>query len=184
MYIKKKKTKKLFFISLIILLLAAGAFFAWQQYSSNNSQDEQSNETNYSPPSDAEKTETEQNKEEIIKETEEENANQAKTTPSTAKKTVTPIISYAGQQSSGADFEANGYVQGIIEKGGTCTLTLSSGSKSVKTTRTALDNAQDTSCGLMTISKSKLSSGSWQATLSYSSTKASGTSKPMTVGVQ
>ncbi len=125
------------------------------------------------------------NKEEVIKQTEAENqSNQTEPTAPDTKKNVSPIITYWGQESPGTDFEANGRVAGVIESDGTCTLTLTKGGKSVSTKRTALANAQDTTCGLMTIKFSSLTAGDWKAVLSYSSSKSQGSSSAIVVKVE
>jgi hypothetical protein len=182
--IKNKKATVI--ISVLLITLLGGVAFA--VYSNKSNQAEPSADPldtiNYGEATETEKQETAANKEKVIAQTESLNNQQSSETPSSqsSKKAVTPIMTYIEQQDSG-NIEARGYIPGIIEKGGTCTLTLSKESTNVTDSHTAFDNAQNTGCGLMTISKSKLTSGTWTATLSYSSTKYTGTSESQNVRV-
>jgi hypothetical protein len=76
-----------------------------------------------------------------------------------------------------------GYVQGVIEDGGTCTLTLTSGSSRAVGHTAAHADATTTTCGAVTVPGSGLAPGTWQAVLSYSSPKHSGAAAPVTVEV-
>ncbi|MFT8704639.1 hypothetical protein [Bifidobacterium aquikefiricola] len=82
-----------------------------------------------------------------------------------------------------AGISATGGVTNLIGPGGTCTLTASRGSATVSTSTTSIANATTTSCARMTIPRNKLSVGSWQIRLSYTSSQASGTSTEATVDV-
>lgn len=180
---KNKNRKKLLLIIVLIASLIA-ALAAWWFFI-YKTDERGTDDINYDPPTKQEVQETEQNKEEVIKQTEAANqSNQTQDTPTDAKKTVTPILTYWGQESPGADFEANGRVAGVIESDGTCTLTLTKSGKSVSTKRTALANAQDTTCGLMTIKFKTLTTGDWKAVLSYSSSKSEGSSSAIVVKVE
>lgn len=175
------KNKKILIIVIAIVLAAtAGGYLFYQDRQNKGETDA---EIQYVEATEAEKQETEAKKEEVAKQTEAANK-PSSTTNSNTKKNVQPVISYWGQEKSGQPLEVNGYVTGIIEKNGTCTLTLTKGTDKVTDSRTSLDNAQDTSCGLFVIPKSKLSNGSWSVQLSYSSSKASGTSDKTTMEVR
>jgi hypothetical protein len=139
-----------------------------------------SNGINYGPPTDQEKTETEQFKEGIGNQT----TNPPPNTPSSPskKKTVTPIMTSWGADSQQA--EVRGYVAGVNEEGGTCTLTLTNGSQKVTETKPATPDAQTVSCGLISIARDKLSPGTWTATLSYSSNNAEGVSNSNSLKVE
>lgn len=184
--IKNKRTKTILGTGLILVLITVGIIVFFVRKSSETNKDIDPVETiNYTEATDQEKEETAQNKEKVIAETEAQN-NQTKpsTNQSSEIKPVTPVIGYIGQAKVGAEVQANGYVPSIIEKDGMCTLTLTKGSAVVSDTRVALDNVQDTSCGLLVIPKSKLSNGAWVATLGYKSAKYSGTSEKITVDVK
>ncbi len=180
---KNKNRKKLLLIIILIAGLIAGLAAWW--FLVYNNDERGTDDINYDPPTKQEVQETEQNKEEVIKQTEAENqSNQTDNKPPDTKKTVTPVLTYWGQESPGSDFEANGRVPGVIESDGTCTLTLIKDGKSVSTKRTALANAQDTTCGLMTLKFSSLTAGDWKAILSYSSSKSQGSSSAIVVKVE
>lgn len=99
------------------------------------------------------------------------------------KKSVSPVMTVS-QSSAGANVKANGYVPGIVEQGGKCTLTLTKGSDTVNQSGNAFNDAQSTNCGLLEISRTQLTSGTWQAVLSYSSSKSAGNSSPANIEVK
>lgn len=102
-----------------------------------------------------------------------------------AIKEVKPSISAWGQPNgSGTDFHLNGFVDGIIESDGRCTLTMEKDGTTVDTAKNSLQNAQSTSCGQMTMSYTKLTPGKWTAILSYSSSASKGSSDPVVVEVR
>lgn len=76
-----------------------------------------------------------------------------------------------------------GYVQGVVEDGGTCTLTLTSGSSRATGSSRAHADATTTTCGAVTVPGSDLAAGTWNAVLSYSSPKHSGKAAAVTVAV-
>lgn len=175
------KNKKILIVVVAVILVAlTGGYLL---YRDRQNQSEAEAEIQYVEATEVEKQETEANKDDVVKQTEEANKPSSATNSNT-KKSVQPVISYWGQDKSGQPLEVNGYVTGIIEKGGTCTLTLVKGSEKVTDSRTSLDNAQDTSCGLFVIPKSRLSNGSWSVQLSYSSARASGASDKVTMEVK
>ena len=140
---------------------------------------------NYGPPDEASIKDSESRKTEAPSPSDNTNDSQG-TAGSTdsSKKTVTPIISTWAQRDSTLD--VNSFVQGIVEDGGTCTLTLvakSDGTK-VSQSRSAVSNASNTSCGVISVPLSKLSTGTWTATVSYSSSTSVGTSDKNDLEVQ
>jgi hypothetical protein len=88
---------------------------------------------------------------------------------------VDVVLSFAGFDGSSGAVQANGFAAGVIENGGTCTLTLTRGADEVTATSAAEADASTTNCGLLQTS-SGLTSGTWKAVLSYSSAKAQGQS--------
>lgn len=77
------------------------------------------------------------------------------------------------------ELRANGFVTGVIESGGTCTLIVTNqAGKSVSTSRPGHNNATNTTCGQSTIKLSKLSPGRWTPELRYTSEAAKGTTGP------
>ena len=135
-------------------------------------------EINYDPPTSQEKAETEEFKEGLG----EQAAPPA--TPSTtnsAKKSVTPIMT---SWSASPNVEVRGYVPGINEEGGTCTLTLTKSGQKVTESKEATPDAKTVSCGLISIARTRLTPGAWSATLSYSSASSEGTSTSNSIEVE
>jgi hypothetical protein len=76
-----------------------------------------------------------------------------------------------------------GYVSGVVEDGGTCTLTLTSGGARVTAENAAMADAATTSCGALTVPGDRLAPGTWSATLAYESPTSSGSSSPVRIEV-
>ena len=164
----KSSQKKLIIVMVAVLLLASVAVtFRLIRDHRNQSKAPVSTvgSTNLTPPTEAEKQETEQHKQEISSQT------PAKLSTGTdGRKQVTPVISSADKATVSA------YVTGIFEEGGTCTATLTSGSKTITKTSTGFQNASYTQCAPIDLSGSNLGSDTWSVTVSYSSTTAAGKS--------
>lgn len=175
-------TKRLFLVACMALIIVGGlvildvankidlpGFPDKKLSQSSNS----NNNINYGPPTEQEKKETENfknNKDPSDKST----APPAQT--STGKVAVTPIISSWGQNPQTGAVEVSGFVPGIFEDGGQCTAKLSNNSKVVEQSLQAVKSAQNVSCSLITIPKDKLGTGKWSINLTYSSTQAEGSS--------
>lgn len=131
------------------------------------------NGINYGPPTEEEKKETE-----AFKESQGSGNDSPSITPSVPGqiKTVTPVITSWGQNPQTKDVEVSGFVPGVIENGGSCTVTLEKDGQKVTKSATGTANAQNVSCGLITIPFSEISAGTWNILLSYSSSTASGSS--------
>lgn len=134
---------------------------------------------NLNPPTDEEKAAGDQAKESALEQEKKRNETQPQT--SSGKIAVKPIITYAGQYDDG--IEVGGYVSGIFETGGTCTLDLQLGSQKKSVTVNAQRNANAVDCPVMIISRGALSAGKWQATITYESPSATGTSEIKNVEV-
>ncbi len=77
----------------------------------------------------------------------------------------------------GDDFIAGGYVDGIVESGGTCLLTLSAGSATATASGAATPSANSTACGDgLSIPVADLDAGEWTVTVSYESDSFEGVS--------
>lgn len=146
----------------------------------NDSAEAQNGDINYGPPSAEEKQETEDFKAAQGQKPADTSAppNQA------AKKTATPVISSWGQNPQTKDIEVSAFVSDVYEEGGTCTLTLERNGQKVSEAKSAILNAQNISCGFITISRNKLTAGTWQARVSYSSANAEGTSQAVSLEVE
>lgn len=102
---------------------------------------------------------------------------------SSTKKPVTPIIISVGQDGEGQNVNARGLIPDVFESGGTCTLNLSRGELVVSESRPAVVDAQSVTCGLLEISRTKLSAGEWMAYITYTSGAFEGRSNESKVSV-
>jgi hypothetical protein len=79
--------------------------------------------------------------------------------------------------------QVRGYAAGVVEDGGTCTLTLTQGGRQVTADVEAMPDASTTACGSVAVAGSQLGAGSWQAVLRYESPTSSGSSAPVQIDV-
>ena len=93
------------------------------------------------------------------------------------------FITYSGWDAGNRVVEVDGYVQQVVEDGGTCTLTLTKGGASATASRPATADVSSTSCGALTVPADQLSSGTWSAVVSYASSTSQGSSAPLDVQV-
>ena len=104
--------------------------------------------------------------------------------PYTAAKGQADVsITYAGWEAAGSTVEVDGYVGGLVEDGGSCTLTLTRGQATATVSADASADATTTDCGPLTVPGSRLSSGTWKAQVAYRSSWTSGTSGTVEVTV-
>jgi hypothetical protein len=96
--------------------------------------------------------------------------------------TATVVVTYANWEPQTSAVEVGAYAA-VVEDAGTCTLTLTQGATQKTETISALVDVSTMSCGGFAISGSQLSSGTWTAVVSYSSTLSSGQSSPVEVVV-
>jgi hypothetical protein len=96
---------------------------------------------------------------------------------------VTPQLTYYGWNPDLEAVEAAGIVLGLVESGGTCTLTLSQGQAAVAVSAKAVDNVTSTSCPAMTVPGARLTPGTWQAVLSYESGTSQGVAEAAEVEI-
>ena len=99
----------------------------------------------------------------------------------TAGGDVQPMITQAGWAASGTAVEVSGFVSGVVEDGGTCRVVLTHGDETVTAERTAIADATTTACGVIEVGNAGMTSGWWQAVLSYESATSSGASTPVDV---
>jgi hypothetical protein len=96
---------------------------------------------------------------------------------------VPVTVTYFGWNADAQQVQVGGYVGGVVEEGGVCTLTLTKGGTTVTGRTEALPDASTTACGEITVPGDEVSAGTWRAVLSYSSDGHSGTSEPVDVEV-
>jgi hypothetical protein len=104
--------------------------------------------------------------------------------PDVVTTTEVPVtITYFGWDPDRREVQLAGFVGGIVEDGGVCTLTLTKGSSTVRGEKDALADASTTSCGELSVPGDAVSAGIWQAVLSYTSAGHTGTSEAVDVEV-
>ena len=96
---------------------------------------------------------------------------------------VAPQLTYYGWSADAQAVEAGGIVMGVVEAGGTCTLTLSRDTATVDVSSTAIDNVTSTSCPAMVVPGDQLGSGTWEAVLSYESATSRGVGEAVEVEI-
>lgn len=173
------KNKKYLILILVTLLALSGGALAYIKNRGNKNSDTTTTDANinYSPPTDQEKKDAEDNKK-IIDERESQRTSSEKS----SHKTVKPVIVSYGQVNDAVKVSAR--VPGVFEGDGTCTLTLTKNGVKVSQNKNASQNVSEMSCGFISISRSKLTAGDWSATVSYKSSKTSGTSASVVVEVK
>lgn len=103
------------------------------------------------------------------------------TSATDSRKAVVPFITTADWDPAAAALDVSAIVPGVVESGGTCTVTLTSGS----TVRTATSDgvAASSYTGCEAVAVKDLAAGSWQVRVRYSSSKSAGASALRTVQV-
>ncbi|WP_426519792.1 hypothetical protein ACPPVQ_06445 [Diaminobutyricibacter sp. McL0618] len=102
-------------------------------------------------------------------------------TPTSAPEAV---IVVASVDADGKAVTTSGYVNGIIEDGGSCAFTLTSGTSSVTTTTVGRADTSTTSCGQGITPIEKLSRGTWKVVLTYTTVaQITVDSEPMSVEI-
>ena len=96
---------------------------------------------------------------------------------------VDVVLTYVMFDQPSGTVQASGFAAGVLENGGTCTLTLTRGGEKVTATSAATADAKTTSCGLLQTTTG-LTAGTWGATLSYASGDAHGESASQEVSVR
>ena len=178
MKIKNKKSKLLVLTALAMLLVAGGVYV----YSKNSEKKNTVNtpistedQINYNPPTDEEKKSGDTAKEKFNEPTNNSGA------PDGIMSVKPEITNYGVYQ---GNVEVSSHVPGILEKSGKCTLRLKKSGETVSQSKTAVPNVSEMSCGLIKIPVSKLSAGTWTATVVYSSVSAKGSSDAVFIEVK
>lgn len=180
----KNKRVAILLIVLIGLALLSGAFYFLTNDNNKSANEDNSpgasDGINLSPP-----TETEMNEVEDLKKnlTEDSGGTIDQGSPPENLKSVTPIMGYL-QQTESQDVESNGYIPGLVEPDGACTLTLTKGTQTVSEQKAAMPDAQSTICGQIVIDRSRLSAGLWEAKILYKSSSHEGSSETKTLEVK
>ncbi len=180
---KHLSINKKLLVALVLLLVITGAILYWRKSSSHNTAATKSKPEsiiNLNGPTEQEKASGDAAKTAVLDQ--EQKRNSTPTTTTNGKRSVTPSITYAGQY--GQQIEVGGFVSGVFEDGGTCTLTLQKGSGKQTTQVTGVKGASSVDCPVMAIPLSSLSKGTWVAVVSYSSSTSTGQSAERNIEVQ
>jgi hypothetical protein len=96
---------------------------------------------------------------------------------------VQVTVTFAGWNATAGQVQVGGYVAGVVEDGGTCTLTLTKGAQTVTGRAEAVADASTTACGAVTVPGDEVGDGTWSARLAYESAAHVGTSEAWDVEV-
>ena len=94
------------------------------------------------------------------------------------------VMTYGLYDAPTSSVVVSGYVGNAVEDGGVCTLTLTQGSSVVTAETSGAADARTTSCGALSIDRSRLSAGTWSAVLGYASSTTTGASTALMIEVQ
>lgn len=171
--ITPKKTKVLAVVFALIVLSIAIIYFI-----SNRKHPEDISSTagtTYSPPTEEEKKQAEDNKKELEKRIELESKVPVPTNQNVEKKNANPIVSSAGQYEN--TVEVSSFISDVYEDGGQCKFTLSKDQYIITKNLAGLKDARTTRCPLLKIPRNEfLSTGNWTVKMIYESEKYQGTS--------
>lgn len=175
--VKNKNRKKLLVIVLIVLLFlvlgSAAAYVALEDEESLISPPSptQNQDINYDPPSEQEIHQGDKSKDDIINK-----QNNNPPSSSSTKKEVSVVITNWGE--TGGRFEVGSYAN-TLDQAGNCSLLLKRGSTVLNGKSKAVQNPSTMSCGSLSVNASKITVGQWEATVSYSSATAKGSTTRM-----
>lgn len=93
------------------------------------------------------------------------------------------VVTYWHWNGDAGAVEAAGYVDGVIEDGGTCTLTLTRSGTVLSGDAPAISDASSTSCGTVGVPVPAGNAGDWEAVLAYESSAGRSSSETFTVTV-
>ncbi|MCU1475685.1 MAG: hypothetical protein JWQ64_378 [Subtercola sp.] len=96
---------------------------------------------------------------------------------------VVPFITSASWDAADGGISVSAFVPEIVESGGTCTITATSGAATATASFPANASATTTDCGSNTLASSTLTTGAWNVVVSYSSPASSGASAVTVVEV-
>jgi hypothetical protein len=102
-------------------------------------------------------------------------------TPTPTADPVSAAVTVAGVDLDGQHVSVSGFVEGVIEAGGSCqfVLTPKNGGTPLTVSSTGIANVTTTSCGTQQLPIASFSQGPWSVVLHYASKTASVTSVPV-----
>ncbi len=89
---------------------------------------------------------------------------------------VAVSLSYTGYDTAAAAVVAGGYADGVVEEDATCTLVLRRDGVELRGESLGTPNVTTTDCGEVRVGGDALTSGTWEAVLSYTSDSSAGES--------
>lgn len=180
--LKQNVKNKYVLIGLIVLLIAGSGYFVFAKRKSasiDTTNQGKASPINYDPPTAEDAQRADDNKQRIVEREEKLREQQTNTE---GKRTVKPVITYAGQY--GQSVEVGGYVN-TFENDGTCTATFTQGSKRIAKSVTAVRGANSMDCPVMSVDTVEFNpKGTYEVVVSYSSSSATGTSDARQVEIK
>lgn len=173
---KNRKTRYII-IAFAILLISVSSYSLYRYFSQKPTESTAVTESvisdvNNEPATDDEKMAGEQAQNDI------DRRQQSLPTPNTKKEVQVRITSWG---SEGSRFEVSSYAN-TFESTGNCYITLKKGSVVLRGMSTATQSATTMSCGTLSVEGSKITPGTWNATVTYKSTESNGSlTKPIVV---
>lgn len=137
---------------------------------------------NYDPPTQDEIDSSQDAKERILNNSTQSNTSESQELKPSNKKQVTVGVSYADVINN--NLEVRAFITDVISGSGTCTVTVKKGREVITKSSPSFIDATSTICEPIYIPVSKLSSGTWDITVTYSSTTHTGISSVMKVSVK
>lgn len=185
---KKSKMQKLLIVLSSILVVGLIGFGLYIRNSKQQAKEDKKVDTDsisyidYSGPTDIEKQAVDDNKKAL----QDRLSIEEGTAPVSngSMKSVSPVISFFGQNQHTGAVEVGSFIPEIYEDDGTCTLVLKNGAQEVSATQTSSKDARTTTCGVISIERSKLSAHNWEAQIKYNSPNAKGVSATVTIPVK
>lgn len=181
------RSKRLFlsvFIVVLITVFMVTFMIKDSLFDKQVSTDNQTSSVEVSPPTEEDQKRVDEYKQDLDAQNKTEKTSQQQSVASPGSKyQVTPVIISLSQ--SNDIISVNGFINGIVEDGGTCTVTLSKDSEKITQDSVGFNNASTTNCSPINISTRELSrSGEWSAILSYDSKMSAGVSEIKSIIVQ
>ena len=96
---------------------------------------------------------------------------------------VAVSLTYTGYDAAAAAVVAGGYADGVVEADATCTLVLRRDGVELRGESLGVPSATTTDCGEVRVGGDALTSGTWEAVLSYTSETSAGESSAVEVMV-
>lgn len=179
-----KTRKKILLTGSLIIIIVSG-FFLWKHFnSSSNKAGTNTEEINYSPPTKEESSSGDEQKDQIEKrknELKKDDSSSGSTSQNTNSNTLV-VIADASQY--GDTIEIRAFIPNHYQDG-TCSFTLTNGSRRIQKTTPATRDASTTICANPLIKRSDIPApGDWQLIVGYMSKDAQGVSEPRFVEVK